>query len=540
MLLNPEDLLHSPAHTWHGVAVGWRKDLNASIQTIESVHDRIIGIKMSICDKNFLLISFYAPTSGHDDDFLESICYLYEFVKNNISDGDLVIIGTDNNCSAKSTLRRQDSWRDFCDKAELVEKRPKYPTFHHHNQSSDSFIDLFATSTGLDLESCHVTQHCTLDHPLNLSSHDPIQIAINVQVDSLDNKDRFSHTYRKFDRKKIVWEPSKIPTYQKLASSALSKAVSYWNQPETIPFLSSLVSKLLVQCATAAFTCKRSDSHRSQNQPSLKVRQAKNLLKDSFHKWKQAGKPSSPDDPSRRQYAHCRAEFQRIQRQERCMKDIRQNHQLMLSNKRNRNKIYSLMKKSRGDFSDNTPSMLITPVGKYHAKEVLEGFAADAEYLGKSSESCSDFNRGFYNLCRLDNYFIFDFPAKDQRTIAPMTMEHLDHILQRQMKPGKACDIYHLTVEHLRHCGYIAKTSILVLINRILSNIYFLSCPELKLGLGTAVYKAKNKPASKSSSYRRITVSPILGAILDYYLDPKAEAWLYFWDIIPSCSNTEG
>ena len=80
------------------------------------------------------------------------------------------------------------------------------------------------------------------------------------------------------------------------------------------------------------------------------------------------------------------------------------------------------------------------------------------------------------------------------------------------------------TVEHLRHSGDQAMLHILAFINRILKNIYFLSCPQIKLGLGTAIYKGKNKPISKSSSYRRITVTPILGAIIDYYLDPKAEA----------------
>ena len=92
------------------------------------------------------------------------------------------------------------------------------------------------------------------------------------------------------------------------------------------------------------------------------------------------------------------------------------------------------------------------------------------------------------------------------------------------MKLGKACDFYHLTVEHLRYCGSVAKESLLVLINRILSNIYFLSCPQLKIGLGTAIHKGRGKPADKSSSFRRITVTPLIGAIVDYYLDPKAEA----------------
>ena len=91
------------------------------------------------------------------------------------------------------------------------------------------------------------------------------------------------------------------------------------------------------------------------------------------------------------------------------------------------------------------------------------------------------------------------------------------------MKAGKACDIYQVTVEHLRHCGDQAKQQILNLINRILHDIYYLSCPQIKLGLGTPIQK-KQKPLSKSNSYRRITVTPIIGAIIDYYLDPIAEA----------------
>ena len=91
------------------------------------------------------------------------------------------------------------------------------------------------------------------------------------------------------------------------------------------------------------------------------------------------------------------------------------------------------------------------------------------------------------------------------------------------MKLGKACDIYQLTVEHLRYSGDEAKLAILKLINRIIKSIYYLTCVQIKLGLGTAVYKGKNKPIQKSSSYRRITVTPIIGAILDYYVDPITE-----------------
>ena len=105
-----------------------------------------------------------------------------------------------------------------------------------------------------------------------------------------------------------------------------------------------------------------------------------------------------------------------------------------------------------------------------------------------------------------------------------MSLSQLEHILNSKMTSGKSCDIYQLTVEHLRHCSQESKQHILDLLNKIINNIYFLSCPQIKLGLGTAVYKGKNKVISKSNSYRRITVTPIIGAILDYHIEPKAES----------------
>ena len=92
------------------------------------------------------------------------------------------------------------------------------------------------------------------------------------------------------------------------------------------------------------------------------------------------------------------------------------------------------------------------------------------------------------------------------------------------MKSGKSFYIYQLTVEHLRNCGLKAKQHILDFINSILLNIYYMSCQQIKLGLSTPIYKRKKKPIWLSSSYRRITVPPILGALIDYYIDLKAEA----------------
>ena len=92
------------------------------------------------------------------------------------------------------------------------------------------------------------------------------------------------------------------------------------------------------------------------------------------------------------------------------------------------------------------------------------------------------------------------------------------------MKRGKSCDIYQLTTEHVQECGKIAKMCILKLLNSIITNIYFLTCPQIKAGLGSSVHKGKKKPRNLATSYRRITVSPHLGCILDRYIDPATES----------------
>ena len=114
----------------------------------------------------------------------------------------------------------------------------------------------------------------------------------------------------------------------------------------------------------------------------------------------------------------------------------------MHSNKNNRNKVYECMKKARGEKSSNETSVLFTPVGQYLGDDVLEGFTADAEFLGKPNECSNNFDRSFYNLCKLDNCFIFDFTAaEDQVKIPPMEISQLDQILFTKMKPGSTISL---------------------------------------------------------------------------------------------------
>ena len=173
----------------------------------------------------------------------------------------------------------------------------------------------------------------------------------------------------------------------------------------------------------------------------------------------------------------------------------------MIASSNDRNKVYSLVRQSRGLSSTTDTVELITPVGTYRDTGVLEGFAADAEYLGRAEGECPEYDNDFYRLCKMDNHYIFEIkPNEDCVKIPPLTIDTLNKIIHTKMELGKAADIYHLTTEHLRYCGPVAKTALLNLINSILEEIYYLSCPQIKRGLGTAIYKGKNKPRNISSS----------------------------------------
>ena len=126
-------------------------------------------------------------------------------------------------------------------------------------------------------------------------------------------------------------------------------------------------------------------------------------------------------------------------------------------------------------------------------------------------------------MCVEDNQFIFYFKSENCLKIPKMSLADMNKIIDKEMKSGKACDVYKFTAEHLKHAGEEARVVILNLINDILENLQYFECPQIKIGLSTAAYKGKRKPIAKSSSYRRITVTPQIGSIIDRYIDPIAE-----------------
>ena len=46
MFQHYEDKLHKPGPVWHGVALGWKKNITTNIQSLPSTYERATGMKM--------------------------------------------------------------------------------------------------------------------------------------------------------------------------------------------------------------------------------------------------------------------------------------------------------------------------------------------------------------------------------------------------------------------------------------------------------------------------------------------------------------
>ena len=525
MFTPPEDLLCNAEHIWHGSAIMWHCSINQHVTSLKTNNDRITLIKINYNNLSLLAVSVYCPTSGKDIEFLDCISDLSNLIIENKTENEYLLLGLDSNCSEKSSVRRVKALESFCQEFDLVKISTNHATFHHHNGTSQSNIDYFLISRELSSLFSSASFSCSLNTPENLSSHDPVYVTMVLpKPQPGPTCTDYTHTYTEFHQHKVAWSEYTMDNYQDTAARALSEYEKMFPLPEHIPLKCELYSRILVKSAELCMATKPVNINKNKKRKfSKSLHHAWCSLRKSFKIWKAGGKNKDQTCINYVLYKKARGRFQQQYRKEKEFQHIRNNNIIMRADLKNKNEFFKIIRNIRKCKGTQYPSVLNTPPGTYRGNNILEGFTADAEYLGRAVGESSKFDNEFYKLCILDNHYIFEFKGKDTVRIPEMKIEDLETILNKEMKISKACDVYHLTVEHLRYSGTKAKLIILKLLNDIITSIYYLTCPQVKVGLSTAVFKGKKKPADQASSYRRITVTPQIGAILDRYMDPIAE-----------------
>ena len=235
--------------------------------------------------------------------------------------------------------------------------------------------------------------------------------------------------------------------------------------------------------------------------------------------WRLAGRPQDNSHPEKAAKLSSQRKLQQIARDSESSLAINNHFELMQTYHFNISDVCSKLKKIRGESikSINIP-FIETLCGKFEGINVLEGFRMNTETL--CAEKPEDQLNEFYQMCVKDNFIIFDLTSTEAMNIPEMQLSDLKDIIFRRLKLNKACDVYKLTVEHLRYCGDETLCLILKLLNSLIDNLNYLSSPQLNTSLTSIVYKAKDKPVFHHKSHRQVRVTPLIARLLDEYTRP--------------------
>ena len=532
MFLPTEDLLLKSGPTWHGTAIGWDSSVDSKITKIPVISERFCGVRYTENSHIVILAySAYLPTSGKDDDFVETISQLTSDIYNNNVDkkNTAILIGLDSNQSDGSTSRRTIAMKSFISEFSLKTIIPDdKATFHHNNQVSESQIDhilYFLPETSQDITVNFSDHLCKKEHSSNLSSHDVIVGLVSLQTMLTEDKEEdYSKLYSDFKRKKPKWNDAGLEGYQTQTAEVLNEIMNDFNEPFYIPALSEMFSKTLVISAEQNFECSQPVKKKKKaNFPkfSSELTEAYQYHKHICKEWRAAGRPSDKQNPLKIQKLQSQRNLQQISRSEQTIKAINAHNELMETHNTSFSDVFKKLEKIRGNGTKSTDIPFInTLAGLYSGKNVLEGFCRNTEILCNEDELSDKFDNTFYNMCVEDNSIIFELSSEENVKIPPMQIKNLKDILFKTLKLGKACDIFMLTVEHLRYAGDVTLNLLLDLLNRIISNLNYLSSPQLNTSVASIVHKGKDRPVTLHKSYRQVRVTVLIGRLLDEYIRP--------------------
>ena len=531
MFTPAEDLVLETGPVWQGTAIGWSMEIDKFVCKLPVISDRFCGVQYTDVqtDTQFLAYTLYLPTAGKDEEFLEVLSSLSADIAHNNNNNSAVVIGCDSNQSSKSTKRRSSAMNNFLAEfgleSILIDDKP---TFHHNNQTSETKIDHIYHNFSMH-SAAKISMHnhlCLKENPSNLSSHDVIVGKINLPHIPLSKVEKdFSSTYTPFLVKKPKWCEAGMAEYQAQTFQVLQNLFNRFDQVEHIPALTEMCSKMLVLSAEQNFeTTNPSNEDKKKKKYPYFSKAHRDAYKEHeiiCKKWRSAGRPKEISHPAKAEKLASQRRLQKIARESASSVARAQHDELMGTYNSNMSQVCSKLNQIRGQKSKSIEIPFIeTLCGKFEGQNVLEGFCSNTEIL--CNEKPSTTRNEFYEMCVRDNIVIFEITASEKINIPKMELKDLKDIIFKRLKLKKACDIYKLTLEHLRYCGDETLSLILQLLNSIIDNLNYLSSPQLNTSVTSIVHKGKDKPIYHHKSYRQVRVTPLIGRLLDEFMRPSS------------------
>ena len=153
---------------------------------------------------------------------------------------------------------------------------------------------------------------------------------------------------------------------------------------------------------------------------------------------------------------------------------------------------------------------------------IREGWASYFEKLATPADNHT-YDDNFKQQVDLDFNLICDICSKLQDGLPEISCETVSGII-KTLKNNKAYDGTGISAEHLKYGG----RSVSFFIAEVLNSVFrYGKVPQMfKMGYITPIYKKQGKPLYDPNSYRRITITSLIGKVLEKYLLDTAFAEL--------------
>jgi hypothetical protein len=497
-----------------GTAVIWKKHLDHLIEPLPDGSDRVQAISVALTVPPLLLINTYMPTMGSKDpEYAETLDEVNELIIK-FWHMDLLWTG-DINADIQRTkpYPNDKQLQSFLLEHSLTvsEMQAQICTYHHFNGTSSSRIDMFIEKCGKQKIRKVLNE---TRHVLNTSAHDPITAVLDPPEIYCSPSDQSKNQMAAPQR--IKWSTVDYQRYDTLTESRL-KILENSLDGTPIDVIAAQLNDILVRSAAEACPARKPLARRKPRKrpwnPQLKplVQHAKSL----YYKTKNS---KNPGDILALKAA--KKSLRKAQRQAAAkVRRETKNSIITAAKSKDKGMFYKLIRKQR-QTGLNAGAIDFRNFEKGNQQD---SWASYFQHLATPAGN-DTFSKEYEDHLQI-MYSLRKMKMDDRMVVTPVTRSEVSQYIAK-MKSGKAPDVYGVSAEHLK----LASCKIVDILCHICNvSISTGKLPStFKLGVLSPVLK-KNKSHKEPNNYRRITVTSIVGRILEQHMMTATSKHLDNW-----------
>jgi hypothetical protein len=490
-----------------GISIIWKNSIDSAITIIPDGSNRLQVIQIATDQQPVTLINTYMPAEGTLDQstsYASLLDEVYEITHKYSPHSSIIWTGDLNAALQRGRPTKNDKlFKAFiCENNyEQIPGTPTEPTYHHFAGTARSQIDHFLFLTHQEV----ITDGVQIDarNPINMSSHDSIH---SVILRKPLIKPIFQSTTTNSVQHRTNWKKIDIQVYHDISDAKL--AVLQDSIDKHLPteiILDRLHAILRSSAEEASLTTKRSaKTKRKKPDWPPHIKPLIKSTKSAHAMWKAAGTPDC-NAPSAKSMKAAKQQLRSAQRQVTAARRNEHLAEMMTFCRENSNQLFTLIKKQRA--SAGTQACI-----DFGNMEEMDGWSDYYADLATPKDE-PHFNPDFLKSINFKTLLL----EEASRTAQPLPTANPAMVKRyiKSLKNNKAPDIYGITSEHLKMAS-IRVTQILTSIINTISEDGRIPAIH-KLGAVTPVLK-KGKPAQKPDSYRRITVTPTTGKVVEKHV----------------------